>query len=124
MAAIGCQGAGRPQDKSCNVRWTGNKDFEQFDAIRSQDCIRSVMQDANKRGEHRVYVMKAHAGRDAAEGKLRRLSSGMSGVNILPKARTGQLPLALAERPLDRNGAVKGPPALSTGPQGSDYCPS
>jgi len=44
----------------------------------------------------------------------------MSGVNILPKARTGQLPLALAERPLDRNGAVKGPPALSTGPQGSE----
>jgi hypothetical protein len=26
----------------------------------------------------------------------------------LPRARTGQLPLALAERPLDRNGAVKG----------------
>lgn len=36
----------------------------------------------------------------------------MSGVNILPKARTGQLPLALAERPLDRNGARQGPPAL------------
>ena len=40
--------------------------------------------------------------------ELSRLQSGMSGVNILPKARTGQLPLALAERPLDRNGAVKG----------------
>jgi hypothetical protein len=53
-----------------------------------------------------VYVMKAQ-GR-TPQRELSRLQSGMSGVNILPKARTGQLPLALAERPLDRNGAVKG----------------
>jgi hypothetical protein len=50
------------QHKSCNVRWTGNQDFEQFDAIRSQDCIRSVMRDANNR-DIELYVMKAHAGR-------------------------------------------------------------
>jgi hypothetical protein len=71
-----------------------------------------------------VYVMKAHAARHTTEA-TEWLSSGMSGVNLLPRARRGQLPLALAERVLDRNGAPSRASGPSTGSTGkSDYCPS
>jgi hypothetical protein len=55
------------QDKSCNVRWTGNQDFEQFDAIRSQDCIRSVIQVANNKETSSVRDGNT-CRQDAAEG--------------------------------------------------------
>ena len=67
--------------------------------------------------EETLNVRDERTCRQSAAEATEWLQSGMSGVNLLPRARRGQLPLALAERVLDRNGARQRRPAPLRGPQ-------
>jgi hypothetical protein len=59
----------------------------------------------NERGESDMYVMKAHA-----DTLRKRVGARLqSGVQELPGARTGQLPLALAEHALPGLEGAEGP---------------